>query len=108
MVILQFSVDSSAPKTSGFDSRFGHPLQRILVSLHFGRMVGNPEGILLKLALMRVTTRIVLREKKLRSFASWPSKPRAERSQRPLSLIANRLQGALTRTSTTTPSIASL
>jgi hypothetical protein len=28
-------------------------------------LVGNPEGILLKLALTRVTTRIVLREKKL-------------------------------------------
>src|SRR5215469_5958826 len=28
-------------------------------------LVGNPEGTLLKLALVRVTTRIVLREKKL-------------------------------------------
>ena len=28
-------------------------------------LVGNPEGTLLKLELVRVTTRIVLREKKL-------------------------------------------
>ena len=34
-------------------------------SVDTGRIVGNPEGILLKLALTRVTTRIVLREKKL-------------------------------------------
>ena len=31
----------------------------------FWGVVDNPEGILVKLTLMRVTTRIVLREKKL-------------------------------------------
>ena len=56
----------------------------------------------------RVTTRIVLRSKKLWSFGSQPRRPRVDRSEMRLSLIANCLQSALTPTSTATLSIESL
>ena len=66
------------------------------------------KGLMLKLALVRVTTRIVLRRKKCEALRCGRQDRVQNDLQMTLSLIANRLQDALSRPSRTTPSIGSL